>query len=91
MYTIFDDNYLININYKKCNNKSKNNNKDNTYNDNILFRDLESLVNLIYIFLISVFLLNSVLNRDKNSLLHIIGISLLYIFYKNYMYKYYYN
>jgi hypothetical protein len=89
MYTIFNNNYLNNINYKKCNNK--NNTKNNTYNDNILFRDLESLVNLIYIFLISVLLLNSILNKDKNSLIHIIVISLLYIGYKNYMYKYYYN
>lgn len=89
MYTIFNNNYLNNINYKKCNNK--NNTKNNTYNDNILFIDLESLVNLIYIFLISVLLLNSILNKDKNSLIHIIVISLLYIGYKNYMYKYYYN
>ncbi len=84
-------NTLIGSNYfdKECkNNCSKKYNS--SCNNNILFKDLESLVNLIYIFFISVFLLNSLLNKDKNSLIHILALSLLYIFYKNYMYKFYY-
>jgi len=67
-------------------NKEKDLVKDKKSNDNnIMMKNLDILVSLVYIFLLVIFLLGSVINRDANNLINILIITLVYLFYQIYM------
>lgn len=53
----------------------------------VLLENLDMLVSYIYIFLITLLLLNSAINKSSDSLIQIIILSLLYVFYKMFMIK----
>lgn len=88
-----------NIDYLECvnNNCSKlsNENMENKEKDlvkykksngnNIIMKNLDILVSLLYIFLFVVLLLGSVIKRDATNLINILIITLVYLFYQIYM------
>lgn len=88
-----------NIDYLECvnNNFSKlsNENMENKEKDlvkykksngnNIIMKNLDILVSLLYIFLLVVLLLGSVIKRDATNLINILIITLVYLFYQIYM------
>lgn len=81
----------INNNCSKVNkesmvNKEKDLVKDKKTNDNnVMIKNLDILVSLVYIFLLVILLLGSVINRDANNLVNILIITLIYLFYQIYM------
>lgn len=52
---------------------------------NVMMKNLDILVSLVYIFLLVVLLLGSVIKRDANNLINILIITLVYLFYQIYM------
>ena len=67
-------------------NKEKDLVKDKKSNGtNIMMKNLDILVSLVYIFLLVVLLLGSVIKRDANNLINILIITLVYLFYQIYM------
>jgi uncharacterized protein YqhQ len=54
-------------------------------NRNVMMKNLDILVSLVYIFLLVVLLLGSVIKRDANNLINILIITLVYLFYQIYM------
>tara|TARA_B100000780_G_C21108929_1_gene447980 strand:+ start:1833 stop:2315 length:483 start_codon:yes stop_codon:yes gene_type:complete len=81
----------INNNCSKVNNESMvNKEKDlvkdkKTNGNNVMMKNLDILVSLVYIFLLVILLLGSVINRDANNLVNILIITLIYLFYQYYM------
>jgi len=81
----------INNNCSKLNkvsmvNKEKDLVKDKKTNDNnVMIKNLDILVSLVYIFLLVILLLGSVINRNANNLVNILIITLIYLFYQIYM------
>ena len=53
--------------------------------NNVMMKNLDILVSLVYIFLLVVLLLGSVIKRDVNNLINILIITLVYLFYQIYM------
>jgi hypothetical protein len=67
-------------------NKEKDLVKDKKSNGtNVMMKNLDILVSLVYIFLLVVLLLGSVIKRDANNLINILIITLVYLFYQIYM------
>lgn len=67
-------------------NKEKDLVKDKKSNGtNVMMKNLDILVSLVYIFLLVVLLLGSVIKRDTNNLINILIITLIYLFYQIYM------
>ena len=67
-------------------NKEKDLVKDKKSNGtNVMMKNLDILVSLVYIFLLVVLLLGSVIKRDANNLIYILIIKLFYLFYQIYM------
>lgn len=67
-------------------NKEKDLVKDKKSNgNNVMMKNLDILVSLVYIFLLVVLLLGSVIKRDANNLINILIITLVYLFYQIYM------
>ena len=67
-------------------NKEKDLVKDKKTNgNNVMMKNLDILVSLVYIFLLVILLLGSVINRDANNLVNILIITLIYLFYQYYM------
>ena len=67
-------------------NKEKDLVKDKKSNNtNVMMKNLDILVSLVYIFLLVVLLLGSVIKRDVNNLINILIITLVYLFYQIYM------
>ena len=56
-----------------------------TNSTNVMMKNLDILVSLVYIFLLVVLLLGSVIKRDANNLINILIITLVYLFYQIYM------
>lgn len=71
---------------KNIENKEKDLVKDKKSNgNNVMMKNLDILVSLVYIFLLVVLLLGSVIKRDTNNLINILIITLVYLFYQIYM------
>tara|TARA_Y100000816_G_C25892809_1_gene465800 strand:+ start:255 stop:683 length:429 start_codon:yes stop_codon:yes gene_type:complete len=67
-------------------NKEKDLVKDKKSNNtNVMMKNFDILVSLVYIFLLVVLLLGSVIKRDANNLINILIITLVYLFYEIYM------
>ena len=81
----------INNNCSKVNNETmENKEKDlvkdkKTNGNNVMMKNLDILVSLVYIFLLVILLLGSVINRDATNLINILIITLIYLFYQIYM------
>ena len=54
-------------------------------NTNVMMKNFDILVSLVYIFLLVVLLLGSVIKRDTNNLINILIITLVYLFYQIFM------
>lgn len=81
-----NDTNKIQIENKDINFIEKEKEKENINNKKIkpysIKNDIDMFINYLYIFIITILLINSVLKRDKDSLLHTIILTLIYIFYK---------
>ena len=67
-------------------NKEKDLVKDNKSNiNNVMMKNLDILVSLVYIFLLVILLLGSIIKRDASNLVNILIITLIYLFYQIYM------
>lgn len=80
----------VNNNCTKITNEMVNKEKDlvkdkKSNNTNVMMKNLDILVSLVYIFLLVVLLLGSVIKRDVNNLINILIITLVYLFYQIYM------
>ncbi len=72
--------------HENMENKEKDLVKDKKSNNtNVMMKNLDILVSLVYIFLLVVLLLGSVIKRDVNNLINILIITLVYLFYQIYM------
>lgn len=89
--TDFRENSMLNNNFMDTNinndgeNKEKNKNKNNSPSNFIT--NLDYIISFIYIFLVSVLLISSILNKKNNNLVYILLLTLVFIFYKIYFVK----
>ena len=67
---------------KTMDTKKQNLVKKNKLTSNIINKNLDILVSLIYIFLLVIFLLGSIIKKNVNYLINILIITLIYLFYK---------
>jgi hypothetical protein len=81
----------VNNNSSKLSNENMENKEKDLVKDkksngtNVMMKNLDILVSLVYIFLLVVLLLGSVIKRDANNLINILIITLVYLFYQIYM------
>jgi len=81
----------VNNNCSKLSNENMENKEKDLVKDkksngtNVMMKNLDILVSLVYIFLLVVLLLGSVIKRDANNLINILIITLVYLFYQIYM------
>ena len=83
--TDFRENPMLNNNFMD-NNISKENKEENN-NSNNFIHTLDYIISFVYIFLVSVLLISSILNKKNNNLVYILLLTLVFIFYKIYFVK----
>lgn len=83
--TDFRENPMLNNNFMD-NNISRENKEENN-NSNNFIHTLDYIITFIYIFLVSVLLISSILNKKNNNLVYILLLTLVFIFYKIYFVK----
>lgn len=83
--TDFRENPMLNNNFMD-NNISRENKEENN-NSNNFIHTLDYIVSFVYIFLVSVLLISSILNKKNNNLVYILLLTLVFIFYKIYFVK----
>ena len=83
--TDFRENPMLNNNFMD-NNISRENKEENN-NSNNFIHTLDYIITFVYIFLVSVLLISSILNKKNNNLVYILLLTLVFIFYKIYFVK----
>ena len=83
--TDFRENPMLNNNFMD-NNISRENKEENK-NSNNFIHTLDYIISFVYIFLVSVLLISSILNKKNNNLVYILLLTLVFIFYKIYFVK----
>ena len=83
--TDFRENPMLNNNFMDNNISRENKQKSNKSNNFI--HTLDYIITFVYIFLVSVLLISSILNKKNNNLVYILLLTLVFIFYKIYFVK----
>ena len=83
--TDFRENSMLNNNF--MDNNITRENKEENNNSNNFIHTLDYIVSFVYIFLVSVLLISSILNKKNNNLVYILLLTLVFIFYKIYFVK----
>ncbi len=87
--TDFRENSMLNNNFMdtNINNDGENKEKNKNNSSNSFITNLDYIISFIYIFLVSVLLISSILNKKNNNLVYILLLTLVFIFYKIYFVK----
>lgn len=85
----FRENSMLNNNFMdtNINNDGENKEKNKNNNSNNFIHTLDYIITFVYIFLISVLLISSILNKKNKNLAYILLLTLVFIFYKIYFVK----
>ena len=83
--TDFRENPMLNNNF--MDNNISRENKQQINKSNNFIHTLDYIITFVYIFLVSVLLISSILNKKINNLVYILLLSLVFIFYKIYFIK----
>lgn len=85
--TDFRENPMLNNNFMDNNISNDRENKKENNNSNNFIHTLDYIITFVYIFLISILLISSILNKKNNNLVYILLLTLVFIFYKIYFVK----
>lgn len=85
--TDFRENSMLNNNFMDTNINNDGENKEENNNSNKFMHTLDYIISFVYIFLVSVLLISSILNKKNNNLVYILLLTLVFIFYKIYFVK----